>query len=286
MSFAFSTAKAGQLSQSRIIRAYTDNGHPPYHASSGVDHRHWRCGTGQTTYLECSQVAAKEQIHDEDFGITTLVLRSKANNKVLARQNLTELWRPLTFNPRTRQYLLATVSEVGVVVSLRGLVSLDEKKATFQDTTFAKQGFIAAAVQISPDARYMAFIGNTDKISMSFLYIMDLDTGRILRIGHPPNPPPVNLNKQKFYKDTWPLWEWQDYTELEPCILTFPMPDLLQVSYGDDSIDQRAKERRVEVWKLGEVFAPHNKTSMELEDGLPYYIPSSTGRVGGSGVSQ
>ncbi|MBI4698849.1 MAG: WG repeat-containing protein, partial [Nitrospirae bacterium] len=77
------------------------------------------------------------------------------------------------------------------------------------------------------------------------------------------------LYPYKIYNDN-DGWEWahseRDYTDMEPNILKFPKPDILQVSYGQDTFRKRAKKRTFKTWNLKKLFAkPGIMTLMECD---------------------
>lgn len=252
------TTFAAQWPESKIVRNYSSGAQPPFNVSDETRQYNSRCGKGITTYLECSWELAKIPRHDVELGKTELVLRSVHDDKILLREKFNEVWDCLTFNPRTRKYLLGSKNEHGVKVSLRGLVYLDEQKAIFQDTIFGKQGFEASSGKLSPDGRYLVFVASSSEEPAHGLYVMDSDTDTFQFLGTPPAPPPLELENQADRETVSRSWAWESsersYTDLEPSILKFSEPHVLQVSFGKDSFRQRGKNRTIKVWNLDKLY--------------------------------
>lgn len=265
---------ADQMPGSKIAAANSERGEALSNPLDGMRQHNTRCGKGTTTYLECNQQIAITPRHDVDMGSTELVLRSIEGDTVLKKMKLGELWNSISFNPRTRKYLVGVKAEHGVSIKLLSLIYVDEEKAVVQDSVFGRLRFEASASIVSPDSRYLVFIsyvGSTDG-----LFVIDLDTDKLQFIGKPPAPPPLTPEELAFNKERaaseeddplYPYkmyndndgWEWvhseRNYTDMDPNILSFPKPDILQVSYGKDTFKRRAKKRTIKTWDLKKLFA-------------------------------
>ena len=103
----------------------------------------------------------------------------------------------------------------------------------------------------SPGGRYLVFIGGPN--TTGTLYVLDIERDVIEELGPGPAPPPNALVRDTC-KDEPFEWGtcWGDgYVEMDLGIIRFKSEDVLEVSYGDDSPDGRAKICRFRRFKLG-----------------------------------
>ncbi len=217
-----------------------------------------RTCVGLSTVLEIRQIVATIPRHDEDLGRTELIIRARDDKKVLMKETLREIWECPGFNVKTRKYLVVSKNEHGVKVAMRGLMYLDELKASFQESVFGKLHFEATASLYSPDGTYLALIGAPEGKDEYRLYILNTILDELREIGQPPAPPPLTAEElanrdTKRMMGTWEAPE-RHYTELEPRIWAFPAPHTLRVSYGKDTLRHRSKIRTAKGWDLHAVF--------------------------------
>lgn len=213
---------------------------------------------GLSTALEIRQIMATIPRHDEDLGRTELIVRALDDRKVLMEETLREIWECLGFNVKTRKYLVVAKNEQGVKIAMRGLMYLDEAKASFQDSVFGKLHFEATASLYSPGGVYLALIGAPEGKDECRLYVLNTILDELREIGQPPAPPPLTaeeLANRDAKRMTGP-WEAPErhYTELEKGIWAFTAPHTLRVSYGKDTLRHRNKVRTIKEWDLRAVF--------------------------------
>jgi hypothetical protein len=244
---------AGNWPESQTATIYSKGASLPYSPIGGTEARKQTC-QGTATILECHQTLSRIPQHDVDMGRTKLALRSKDGDRELLQETLTEIWECLGYNPRTKKYLLISKNEHGVKVTLRGLVYIDEAKATFQDSIFGKKQFEAVASLYSPDGSYLALIGAPEGVDRYRLYVLNTNIDQLKLLGNPPAPPPLSKEDLANPESIDMLGPWEaperHYTELEKGIWEFTAPHMLQVSYGKDTFKARSKTRKIKQWDL------------------------------------
>ena len=256
------TGMAHDWPESQTATAYTEGTLRPYVPKDGTKLRETTC-KGLNTVLEVYQTVAKIPRHDVDMGRTELVMRSRDDKKVLIKETLTEVWECLGFNMQTRKYLIVSKNEHGVKVTLRGLVYLDETSAVFQDSVFGKHHFEAVASLYSPDGNYLALIGAPEKKDAYGLYVLNTTSDQLRELGEPPAPPPLTAADLSYPDMEHMMGPWEaperHYAELEKGIWEFTSPHTLDVSFSNDSMKFRSKDRRIKQWDLRTVFRNTNR---------------------------
>ena len=218
---------------------------------------------GTTTYLECIQNKLKTPMHDDTLGDTKMILKSK-NGKTLKTLQYRELWQCFGYNPETKRYLLGGQFENGVIVTLSGLVYLEETSGKVVQSSYMKRGFEALAATSSIDGRFFAFIGEpkVDWKEGTKLFVLDTTSDQTKKIGEPPAAPPIaTILKENPAKEAKNLiascYDWgaleRWYTKLPESIFGFSDEHVLRVSYGKDTPYKRSKKREVKTWNLDEL---------------------------------
>jgi hypothetical protein len=267
-----SRAGARLWSESETATAYSESAKGAYQPTGGTRDERSAC-EGRATVLELVRTVAKVPQHDVDLGRTRLILREKEptatptrdraapGGKVLLDDTLTEVWECLAYNPRTRRYVITSVNEHGVKVSMRGLVYVDEAAATFKESVFGRRAVHAVASLYQPASGFLALIGTAkdgEGEDTSKLYVLDTDTDELQAIGVPPRPPPIEPELRKDREVVKMSWRWdapeRHYTELDEAIWSFVDPTTLRVSYGRDTVSARAKRRTERRWDLKRLF--------------------------------
>jgi hypothetical protein len=198
------------------------------------------------------------------MGRTRVVLRDRATQAILIDETLTELWECLGYNSRTGRYLIVSENESGATVTLRGLLYVDERKATFVDSIFGKDRFHAVASLYEPGSGNLALIGWKDteagRNAQVRLYALRTTTDVLVELGPPPAPPPLSSEELRLPMASSMVWPWgapeRHYTELGPAIWRFANPTTLEVSYGRDTLRKRSPWRTLKRFDLTKPGAP------------------------------
>jgi hypothetical protein len=186
---------------------------------------------------------------DQSIGQTQLLLTAKSDGTSRLDKTYEGKWFCLGFNKTTKTYLVAGIFQVGAWLPLGSIQYLSETKNSLLASAFDRQGYIANAALMSPEGRYIAFIGG--KQSTGKLYVLDTQTDTIKKLGVAPAPPP--LANSAFFSEEPFQWGtgWADgYVELEATVFQFKSENVLQISYGKDSHNVRAKNRKVRIFRM------------------------------------
>lgn len=265
------SALARNWSESKTASAYAEGAQRPYLPRGGTSVEHLTC-EGSTTVLELVHTKATIPQHDVDLGRTRIILHAKADGvpsrdggmaggKVILDETLAEVWECLGFNPRTRRYVLTSTSELGVKVTLRGLVYLDENAVTFKDSVFGRRQVRAVSSLYQPTSGYLALVATAEgehKRDTVRLYVLDTETDQLKALGNPPAPPPLDAQLRNDRQAIMMMWPWDSpechYTEMDATIWSFVDASTLRVSYGRDTVKARAKRRTEKRWDLAQLF--------------------------------
>lgn len=266
------SALARNWSESQTATAYAEGAQRPYLPRGGTRVEHLTC-EGSTTVLELVYTKATIPQHDVDLGRTRILLHAKvdgapsrdggfAGGKVLLDETFAEVWECLGFNPRTRRYVLTSISELGVKVTLRGLVYLDENAVTFKESVFGRRQVRAVSSLYQPTSGYLALVaaaeGKRERDDTVKLYVLDTESDQLKVLGNPPAPPPLDARLRNDRDAIMMMWPWDSpechYTEMDATIWSFVDAATLRVSYGRDTAKVRAKRRTSKQWDLAQLF--------------------------------
>lgn len=207
------------------------------------------CSKGTKTQLQYTLINAPKIYRlDQSIGQTQIVLSAKDGTTRLS-ETYEGKWFCLGFNKMTNTYLVGGISQIGAWLPLGSIQYLSEAKNVFEPSAFDRLGYLANAAVVSPNGRYIAFIGG--KQTTGKLYVLDTKTDTIKSLGVAPAPPP--LDNDAFFSEEAFEWGtgWADtYLEIETNILHFKSENILQVSYGKDTPKARAKKRQIRIFKL------------------------------------
>jgi len=84
------------------------------------------------------------------------------------------------------------------------------------------------------------------------LYVLDIERDVVKELGPAPAPPPNALARDicKGEPFEWGTCWGDRYVEMDVGIISFKPDDVLEVSYGDDSLRARAKKRLIRRFKF------------------------------------
>lgn len=126
---------------------------------------------------------------DQSIGQTRFILKSDADGATRFAQIYEGRRFCLGFNQVTKNYLLGGIFQIGAWLPLGSIQYLHETTHTVTASIFERQGYLANAAIVSPNGRYIAFIGGQQ--STGQLYLLDTQTDTIKKLGPAPAPPPV-----------------------------------------------------------------------------------------------
>ncbi len=209
------------------------------------------CAKGIKTSLRISQINVPSlPRHGQTLGQAKFVLCSDPGGEELLSKVYEGNWYCIGFNRNTKTYVVGGILERGAWLPLRSIQYLREDGGSFEPSAFDRLGYLAMTVVTSPSGRFIVFIGGQN--TADALYVLDIERDVVRELGPAPAPPSNALAKDTC-KDEPFEWGtcWGDgYVEMDPGIIQFKSENVLQVSYGDDSPDGRAKIRRVRRFKL------------------------------------
>ncbi len=207
---------------------------------------------GTRTRLSINQINAPFlPRHSQTPGQTRFVLRSEPDGKELLAKVYEGNWFCIAFNMNTKSYVVGGILERGAWLPLLSILYLREDRISFQASVFDRLGYLAMTVIASPGGRYIVFIGGQN--TTGTLYVLDTERDIVRKLGPAPAPPPPNALARDTCKGEPFKWGtcWGDgYVEMDSGIVRFKSENVLEVGYGDDSPDGRAKIRRVRRFKL------------------------------------
>ena len=210
------------------------------------------CAKGTRTSLQISQVNVPFlPRHGQIVGQTRFVLCSEPGGEELLSKVDEGNWFCIGFNRNTKTYVVGGILERGAWLPLGSIRYLREDGSFFEPSAFDRLGYLAMTVVTSPSGRYIVFIGGQN--TAGTLYVLDIERDVVRELGPAPAPP-SNVLARDTCKDEPFEWGtcWGDgYVEMDLGIIQFKSENALEVSYGDDSPDGRAKIRRVRRFKLG-----------------------------------
>lgn len=182
---------------------------------------------------------------DQSIGQSQFVL--KKHNQTLLEQTFEGRWFCFGFNQGTQRYMVGGIAQTGAWLPLLAIHYLKEDGTAFMPSVFNRDGYLANAAILSPKGRYIAFIGG--KNTTGELYVLDTETDKIKYLGKAPLPPPVaNFSSEEDF--AWGTGWADGFVELEKHIWQFKTENTLQVSYGKDTAQARAKKRQIRIFKL------------------------------------
>jgi len=173
------------------------------------------------------------------------VLRDKASGQVIKAEALSSEWRCLGYAAADGRYLLGGIGPSGAWRPLTSLRYLDEKTGELLPSVLDKHYFVVAVAIVSPQGRYVAFLGGHVSVQ---LYLLDTRRNTLRKLADDvPLPPPDRQARETCRGIPFAWGEcWGDrYMELERDVLAFESETRLRVSYGADTPKRRAAKRRV-----------------------------------------
>lgn len=194
--------------------------------------------------------------HGQTSGQTRLMLRSEPDSEIIFSKEYEGNWFCIGFNANIKAYILGGIFERGAWLPLGSIQYLRENGSSLGPSAFDRLGYLAMTAVTSHSGRYVVFIGGQD--TTGTLYVLDVERDTIKRLGSAPAPPPNALAKDVCSSEPFEWGTcWGDrYVETETGIIRFKPDDVLEVSYGHDSPNARAKKRRVRQFKLGQPINP------------------------------
>jgi len=209
------------------------------------------CAKGTRTSLHSTMVDVPAiPRHDQGFGRTRFVLRSEPDGGTLSSGEFDGQWYCFGYNAEIRSYVIGGISPKGAWLPLRSVQYLDENARSFKPSAFDRLGYIALSAATSPTRRYIVFIGG--RVSIEGLYVLDTKRDAVKKLGRAPAPPP-DAQLEVICRDEPFEWGscWADsYREMDAGIIRFRSETELEISYGKDGPTRRAKNRRVERYRL------------------------------------
>ncbi len=211
------------------------------------------CSTGTRTRLWNSQINIPFiPRHGQTLGQTRFVLYAEPGGEELLSKVYEGNWFCISFNRNTKTYVVGGILERGALLPLESIQYLREDRTFFEPSAFDRLGFHAMTTAASPGGRYIVFIGGQNTIGA--LYVLDIERDVVRKLGRAPAPPPQS---DAFAKDAckdepfeWGTCWGDGYVEMDPGIIRFTAEDVLEVSYGDDSPEGRAKKRLIRRFRL------------------------------------
>jgi hypothetical protein len=211
----------------------------------------WVSGPGSKLCTTLTEVAT----HDGSQGKTRIVFASDEPDGARALHELEGRFRVLGHTPAARAFVIGGLFETGTAVLMDRLALIDDRDGSLRWSSYRGPLHIASAL-MSPDGTALALIAAPDGGNEFRLWLYRVADDALLRLGPAPAPPPST-----FDCDRPQLMRWLDlerhggYVDLDPGVITFPGTDQLRASYGRDTCEARAKQRRTRDWdltKLGE----------------------------------
>ena len=204
------------------------------------------CAKGNTTTLQLNRLNEPKFYRlDQSIGQSQFILLKQ--DKPLFEQTFEGRWFCFGFNPNTKTYIVGGVAQTGAWLPLLSIEYLKEDGTAFIPSVFKREQYLANAAIISPKGRYIAFIGG--KKTTGELYVLDTQTDNIKPLGKAPLPPPVeNFSSEEAF--AWGTGWADGFVEIEKNVLRFKSETVLQVSYGKDTFQTRAKKRHIRIISL------------------------------------
>lgn len=210
------------------------------------------CAKGTRTSLRISRINVPSfPRHGYSLGQTRFVLCSEPGGEELLSKVYEGNWFCIGFNRNTKTYVVGGILERGAWLPLWSIQYLREDGGSFEPSAFDRLGYLAMTTVTSPSGRYIVFIGGQN--TTGTLYVLDTERDVVKELGSAPAPPPSALARDicKGEPFAWGTCWGDGYVEMDPGIMRFRSEDVLEVSYGNDGPDGRAKKRRVRRFKLG-----------------------------------
>ena len=201
------------------------------------------CARGNTTTLQLNRLNEPKFYRlDQSIGQSQFVLIKQ--DKPIFEKTYEGRWFCFAFNKTTNAYIVGGIAQTGAWLPLLSIEYLKEEGTAFIPSVFNREHYLANAAIISPKGRYIAFIGGKNR--MGDLFVLDTQTDKIKQLGKAPLPPPV----ENFSSEEPFVWGtgWADgFVEIEKNVLSFKSETVLQVSYGKDTSQTRAKKRHIHI---------------------------------------
>ena len=210
------------------------------------------CAKGIRTSLRINQINVPSlPRHGQTLGQTKFVLCCEPGGEELLSKVYEGNWFCIGFNRDTKTYVVGGILERGAWLPLGSIQYLREDGSFFEPSAFDRLGYLAMTMVTSPGGRYIVFIGGQN--TTGTLYVLDIERDTVKKLGPAPAPPPSALARDtcKGEPFEWGTCWGDGYIEMDKGILRFKSGDVLEVSYGNDSPDGRAKIRRIRQFKLG-----------------------------------
>jgi len=157
-------------------------------------------------------------------------------------------WFCFGFNQLTKTYLVGGIGQTGAWLPLVAIQYLKEDGTAFITSVFNRLNYMANAAVMSPEGRYIVFIGGQQTTGK--LYVLDSQTDTIKYLAKAPAPPPVNSSFSSEEPFDWGTGWADGFVAMEKTVLSFKSEYLLRVSYGKDTAYARAKKRHIGYFKL------------------------------------
>ena len=215
-----------------------------------------QCSSGASTSLQLGG-RFRSPHHNGNDGEAHFVLEAKDTASVFWKGQLAGEGVCFGFNVLRRAHVVGLRKQHGIGARLTRMFYINEVRPGIRASAFNKNGIEAFAAVPSSDLNYVALIA-IDRNETS-LFVLDIQKNRLRKLGKAPLPPPLTNQEREFahqHPDRFGgRWEWMapfrdSYMALDPSIVEFQGAALLQVSYGADTADQRARQRDVVTWDL------------------------------------
>lgn len=209
------------------------------------------CVKGTWTSLQISRINVPSlPRHGQTIGQTRLVLRSELGGEILLSKEYEGNWFCIGFNRNIKTYVVGGIFELGAWLPLGSIQYLHEDGSLFEPSAFDRFGYLAMTVVTSHSCRYIVFIGGQK--TAGTLYVLDIERDVVKELGPAPAPPPNALARDicKGEPFEWGTCWGDRYVEMDVGIISFKPDDVLEVSYGDDSLRARAKKRLIRRFKF------------------------------------
>jgi hypothetical protein len=189
--------------------------------------------------------------HDGSYGKTRIVFDGGPSAPQVTHE-LTGIYRIFSHSPRAHAFVIGGQFETGVFVLVERLGLIDDRDGSLRWSKYQPPLRIVSIVA-SPDGDTLALIAAPENADMRpfLLWSYRPADDALSRLGPAPGPPPDDWECDRAYPSRWLTMPGNEaYADMDPGVITFSSPDELQVSYGADTCESRAKKRTVRRWNL------------------------------------
>lgn len=216
------------------------------------------CGSSSTAHQNLKMILSPGSgRHNGNPGKTSFILEERSSGKVLWQAQYEGIGVCYGFNPLQKIFIFGLLKENGIGVRLTELYYLNEAKAEVRKSSFSAAALEAFAGVTDVHHSFLAFIA-IEKNDVG-LYLLDVAHDRIRKLGTAPLPPPLSKEEQSYaLRDPESFqgkWEWMSslrdgYRPLDPGILYFEGNNTLVATYGNDTREKRATQRKIRRWNV------------------------------------